>query len=139
MSQDTFYSVGIKTALKLTSTKLTSFSGHKLKPAGIVQLPCKIQGNNFDIDFYVVNSSVQSVLGGSTCREIGLIQRLHNIHTNELPKQKDLPQDIDSSYKDLFEGLACMPDTYIFNKSKSISETCHPSTQKSFDFYERKR
>ena len=29
MSQDTFYSVGIKTAPKPTSTKLTSFSGHK--------------------------------------------------------------------------------------------------------------
>ena len=67
MSQDTFRSFGIKTALKPTSTKLTSFSGHKLKPAGMVQLPCKIQGNNFDIDFYVVDSSVPSVLGGSTC------------------------------------------------------------------------
>ena len=57
MSQDTFRSFGIKTALKPTSTKLTSFSGHKLKPIGIVQLPCKIQGNNFDIDFYIVDSS----------------------------------------------------------------------------------
>ena len=69
MSKDTFYWVGIKTSLKPTSTKLTSFYGHKLKPAGIVQLPCKIQGNNFDIDFYVVDSSVPSVLGGSTCRD----------------------------------------------------------------------
>ena len=126
MSQDTFYLVGVKTALKPTSTKLTSFSGHKLKPAGIVQLPCKIQGNNFDIDFYVVDSSVQSVLGGSTCREIGLIQRLYNIHTNELPKQKDLPQDIDSSYKDLFEGLGCMPDTYSIKVDPSVKPVIHP-------------
>ena len=41
MSQDTFHSFGIKTALKPTSTKLTSFSGHKLKPILIVQLWCK--------------------------------------------------------------------------------------------------
>ena len=126
MSQDTFYSVGIKTALKPTSKKLTSFSGHKLKPTGIVQLPCKIQGNNFDIDFYVVDSSVPSVLGWSTCREIGLIQRLYNIHTNELPKQKDLPQDIDSSYKDLFEGLGCMPDTYSIKVDPSVKPVIHP-------------
>ena len=62
MSQDNFRSLGIKTALKPTSTKLTSFSGHKLKPTGIVQLPCKIQGNTFDIDFYIVDSSVPSFL-----------------------------------------------------------------------------
>ena len=127
MSQDTFRSFGIKTALKPTSTKLTSFSGHKLKPIGIVQLPCKIQGNNFDIDFYIVDSSVPSVLGGSTCRETGLIQRLYNIQTNELPKQKkDLPQDIESSYKDLFEGLGCMPDTYTIKVDPSVKPVIHP-------------
>ena len=127
MSQDTFHSFGIKTALKPTSTKLTSFSGHKLKPIGIVQLPCKIQGNNFDIDFYIVDSSVPSVLGGSTCRETGLIQRLYNIQTNEFPKQKkDLPQDIESSYKDLFEGLGCMPDTYTIKVDPSVKPVIHP-------------
>ena len=127
MSQDIFRSFGIKTALKPTSTKLTSFSGHKLKPIGIVQLPCKIQGNNFDIDFYIVDSSVPSVLGGSTCRETGLIQRLYNIQTNELPKQKkDLPQDIESSYKDLFEGLGCMPDTYTIKVDPSVKPVIHP-------------
>ena len=89
MSQDTFGSFGIKTALKPTSTKLTSFSGHKLKPAGVVQLPCKIQGNNFEINFYVVDSSVPSVLGGSTCREIGLVQRFYNVHINEIQKEND--------------------------------------------------
>ena len=73
--QDTFRSFGIKTALKLTYTKLT-FSEHKLKPIVILQLLFKIQGNNFDIDFYIVDSSLPSVLGGSTCRETGLIQRL---------------------------------------------------------------
>ena len=39
MSQNAFHSFWFKTALKPTSTKLTSFSGHKLKPIGIVQLP----------------------------------------------------------------------------------------------------
>ena len=127
MSQDNFRSLGIKTALKPTSTKLTSFSGHKLKPTGIVQLPCKIQGNNFDIDFYIVDSSVPSVLGSSTCRDIGLIQRLYNIHANEMPQQKkDLPQDIESSYKDLFEGLGCMPDTYSIKVDPSVKPVIHP-------------
>ena len=137
MSQNTFYSVGIKTALKPTSTKLTSFSGHKLKPAGILQLPCKIQGINFDIDFYVVDSSVPSALGGSTCREIGLIQGLYNIYTNELLKQKDLPQDIDSFYKDIFESLGCMPDTYSIKVGLSVKPFIHPPN-KSSDIYERK-
>ncbi|MCG8047630.1 MAG: RNase H-like domain-containing protein [Candidatus Thiodiazotropha endolucinida] len=126
MSQDTFHSIGIKTPLKQTSTKLTSFSGHKLRPAGVVQLPCEIQGNDCNIDFYIVDSSVPSVLGGSTCREIGLIQRLYNIHANELPKQKDLPQDIENSYKDLFEGLGCMPDTYSIKVDPSVKPVIHP-------------
>ena len=121
MSQDTFYSVGIKTALKLTS-----FSGHKLKPAGIVQLPCKIQGNNFDIDFYVVNSSVQSVLGGSTCREIELIQRLHNIHTNELPKQKDLKTLIHHTMTFLKVWHACQTHTYSIKVNPSVKPVIHP-------------
>ena len=68
-----------------------------------------------------------SVLGGSTCRETGLIQRLYNIQTNELPKQKkDLPQDIESSYKDLFEGLGYMPDTYAIKVDPSVKPVIHP-------------
>ena len=120
-----FYSVGIKPAMKPTSTKLTSFSRHKFKPAGIVHFPCKIQGNNFDIDFYVVDSSVPSVHGDSTCREIGLIQRLYNIHTNELPKQKDLPQDTDSSCTDLLEGPVCIPDMFAIKVDPSVKLVIH--------------
>ena len=117
MSQTVFQSFGLTTVMKITGTKLTSFSGHKLKPVGIVQLPCKIQGNIFNIDFYIVNSSVPSVLGASTCRDIGLIQRLYRIYSNETPKkQKDLSQDIQENYTDCFEGLDCMPDTYSITR-----------------------
>ena len=48
-------------ALPIALRGPASFSGHKLKPVGIVQLPCKLQGNIF-------NSSVPSVLGASTYR-----------------------------------------------------------------------
>ena len=73
MSQAVFQSLGINTVMKNTGTKLTSFSGYKSKPVGIVQLLCKIQGYIFNIDFYIVNSSMPSVLGASACRDIGLI------------------------------------------------------------------
>ena len=128
MSQTVFQSFGLTTVMKNTGIKLTSFSGHKLKPVGIVQLPCKIQGNIFNIDFYIVNSSVPSVLGASTCRDIGLIQRLYSIHSNETPKkkQKDLPQDIEENYKDCFEGLGCMPDTYSIKSDPDVRPVIHP-------------
>ena len=48
--------------------------------------------------------------------------RLYDIHTNELPKQKD----IDSSYMDLFEGLGCMPDTYSIKVDPSVKPVIHP-------------
>ena len=34
-----------------------------------------------EYNFYIVNSSVPSVLGAYTCRDIGLIQRLYSIHS----------------------------------------------------------
>ncbi|MCG7877651.1 MAG: RNase H-like domain-containing protein, partial [Candidatus Thiodiazotropha endolucinida] len=104
---------------------LTSFSGHKLKPEGVVQLPCKIQDKHFDIDFYIVNSAVPSVLGASTCQELGLIQRLFKIHCNEEFNEKELPQDI-QKYNDLFKGLGCLPDTYTIKTDPSIKPVIHP-------------
>ena len=35
-------------------------------------------------------------------------------------------QDIDSSYKDLFEGLGCMPDTYSIKVDPSVKPVIHP-------------
>ena len=90
MSSQLYQSFGIKTALRKTTTPLTSFSGHKLKPEGTVQLPCKIEGKLFDTDFYIVNSSVPAILGATTCLQLGLIQRLYNIQSKvELKQLKD--------------------------------------------------
>ena len=41
-------------------------------------------------------------------------------------RKKDLPQDIELSYKDLFEGLGCMPDTYAIKVDPSVKPVIHP-------------
>ena len=62
-----------------------------------------------------------SVRRGSTCPDIRPTQRLHNIHTNELPATRHW-----YVIKDLFDGLDCMLDTYSIKVDPSVKPVIHP-------------
>ena len=62
ISKNVLNKTGIKTALSKPQATLTSYSGHKIRPLGAVQLDCTIKGQTFPIQFHVVDIKALTVL-----------------------------------------------------------------------------
>jgi len=90
--------------LKKTHTVLVSFSKHKLKPCGEVVLSTRYKDKVEGVKFFVVEPEVESV----TCVKLGLLKRVHQLTSKNLPKSR---VDLDN-YPELFKGLGCLPGTY---------------------------
>ena len=61
--------------LKKTHTVFVSFSKHKLKPRGEVVLSTRYKDKVEDVNFFVVEPGVESVLSGNTWVKLGLLKR----------------------------------------------------------------
>ena len=64
-----------KSSLTKPSTKLTSYSGETLKVEGHSRLTCQ----NKPIDFYIVDTMQDPILGLSASRELGIIKIVLNV------------------------------------------------------------
>ena len=100
---------------------LRSYSGHLIKPIGVTSITCRYRDQDFKVNFYIVKSEVQAVLGAKTCQEMRMIQRIHSLTPSD-----PLPEDIVKSYRHLFKGLGCLPGMHTIQVDKTISPVVHP-------------
>ena len=56
---------------------MKSYSGHQIPTKGVVTLPCKCKGNTFQVNFHVIEMEAPTVLGAQTCKDLGLLARVH--------------------------------------------------------------
>ena len=59
-----------------------------------------------NVKFFVVDTEVESVLSGNSCRKLGLLKRVYQLKGQELPSKRVEVED----YPELFTGLGCLPD-----------------------------
>ena len=92
-----------------TNIKLTGYGGNKIEVMGKVTVRVKYKNKRKNVDFYVTNSNNDKpLLGLPTCEEFGIITITEEIKQKET---KDI-DDIKEKYKDIFEGLGCVPHKY---------------------------
>ena len=118
MSKSTFETTNLDLAFSKSDAPLRSYSGHIIKTLGSVILPCKYRKKMYQIKFHVINSEVQPVISAETCKEMGLVKRIHTVSSV-------LPGDIQKVYGDLFQGLGCLPGTYTINLDDSVQPVVH--------------
>lgn len=96
-----------KPAMQSTAAKLRFYDGSLVQALGECDLQCKHKDEQHLLNFNIVSGSQQPLLSGGTCTDMGLIT-VHAINrVNVSPATKQ--QDIISQYRDVFEGLGCLP------------------------------
>ena len=110
-----------------TLVKLKSYSGHQIPTKGVVTLPCEYKGKVFHVKFHVIEIEAPSVLSAQTCKEMGLLARIHSLQQHNIPERPtDLDQSILVEYSDLFQGLGCLPGEHTIKLDPSVPPVVHP-------------
>ena len=69
--------LGIKCYFEKTQIRLKSYSGHQIPTRGVVTLPCENKGNVYNVQFHVIEVEAPAVLRAQSCKEMGLLLRIH--------------------------------------------------------------
>ena len=110
-----------------TLVKLKSYSGHQILTKGVVILPCEYKGKVFHVRFHVIEIEAPSLLSAQTCKEMGLLARIHSLQQHNIPERPtDLDQSILVEYPDLFQGLGCLPGEHTIKLDPSVPPVVHP-------------
>ena len=109
-----------KPAMQPTTSKLRLYEGSLVQALGECDLQCKYKVNQHLLNFKIISGSQQPLLSAETCTGMGLItvQVVNSINMS----QATMPQDIFTKYKDVFEGLGCLPGEYHLE----VDPSCRP-------------
>ena len=85
------------------------------------------------MQFHVVEVEAPAVLSAQTCKEMGLLVRIHQLKDSQPQGQHCIPkcptvanQNILNEYSDLFQGLGCIPGEHTIKVDPSIPAVVHP-------------
>ena len=107
-----------------TTAKLRLYDESLVQVLGECDLQCKFKGELHSLNFKVVSGTQQPLLSGETCTKMGLIT-VHVLNKVDVVSAAEEPQDIFKKYKDVFEGLGCLPGEYHLEVDPSISPVKH--------------
>ncbi|XP_055872154.1 uncharacterized protein LOC129923716 [Biomphalaria glabrata] len=84
-----------------TTSKLTTYSGERLKVVGKAHIKCTVKSKTAIIEFQIVETYSKPIMGLPGCQQMNLIRRVDFIEDDTL-----------SGYADVFTGLGCMEEEY---------------------------
>ena len=120
--------------LKKSRVKLVSYSGHKLNTLGKATLLVGTKDAFSPVEFQIVDHKVQPVLGLQTCLDLKLIKRMYTVNSDI---DTDDPNKLLKDYKDVFEGLGCLPGEYNIQLNVDAKPVVHPP--RKIPFAQRKK
>ena len=129
ISLKTMQSLGIKLEVKKPEAQLKSYSGHMIKTRGVTTLPCEHKGQQYEVKFHIVDIDAPPVLSAQTCKELGLVKRIHAVQhcrPEDCQTSSPEPHDILEEYPDLFDGLGCLPKEHTIKVDPSVTPVVHP-------------
>ena len=71
--------LAIQCDFEKTQIRLKSYSGHQIPTRGVITLPCEHKRNMHYVQFQVVEVEAPAVLSAQTCKEMGLLVRIHQL------------------------------------------------------------
>ena len=106
--------------LEHTNTKLTGYGGTKLNVKGKCSLQCCYKNSEIVGTFHVVDTNSPAVLGLQSCVNLGLIQLVMSVSSN------NSMEEMLNKYKSVFQGLGCLKEPYHIKIDTSVSPVIHP-------------
>ncbi|CAB3223790.1 unnamed protein product [Arctia plantaginis] len=107
-----------KRELLSTTTKLHGYSGAQINVIGKCFVKVIYKNNSFILEFKVAEVNSMPILGKFACEELKLVKRIYSIGT-------DLYSNMLDEYRDVFEGLGCVPGTYKIQLKDSVKPVVH--------------
>ena len=98
---------------------------------GKCQLECLVNGRNKQCELYIVNSESPSILGLSVCENLGLITRRGK------GVEAVTTESINSTYKDVCNGLGCFEETYHIIIEQDTVPVTEPPRRVPFGLQDR--
>ena len=109
-----------------------SYSGNSIPVKGTCVLTMNRKQQVFKLHFVVVSELRTPIIGVSACSKLGLVKIVYMVDKDQYsnsqePKQKEVSTvpNLTESYKDVFEGLECLPGEH------RNSSTSHTPLQKN--------
>ena len=106
---------------KKTYQALTSYGNHKVISVGKVTLNSTIKTQTHCLSFFVVGIPSFPVLGLQASTQFGLVEKSDSMVEPVLSKEMVLHE-----YKDVFEGLGCMPQEHRIAIPSDAVPFVHP-------------
>ena len=107
-------------------TKLKTYSGESVIPAGQSNAKVEVRGKTAQLEFIIVPPGCRPVIGGADCLKLGLITRPDlTPEVNTVAADKPTTVKLDA-YKDLFDGLGCIDGEYSIEVNPEVSPVVHP-------------
>ena len=107
--------------LKPSKSRLVSYSGHKLNTVGKVTLLVSTKNKYVPIEFEIVKDKSTPLFGLKACLELNLISRLFSLNCENTSSEEIL-----ENYRDVFEGLGCLPTEYRIRLEKDAKPIINP-------------
>ena len=109
ISKETHSKLCTDQVLDKSTSRLITYSGHKMIPCGQKDLVCEYRDKSYMQRFQVVDQSAPSILGRESCLQYHLVQRVMMVD-DSMNCEK-----IVSQYDTLFKGLGCLPGYHHIN------------------------
>ena len=122
MKFETFKKLKLKLPLRESKNMLKSFSGHRIKPIGMISLPVTVHDKIYHENFQTVelDHNTPNVLGIESCLKLNLIHKGPSVPVNTIT------EDVISEYNDLFEGIGCLQGEHKIVIDKNVPSVVHP-------------
>lgn len=126
MLHTTLKETGIHHKHRSTRNTLKSYSGHRIIPKGVTTLNDRV----LNIELLVVDINAKTIVGAKACAMLNLIQRMSvnrvkqehsdKTLTTESAVNKNIPNDVQKKYGDVFKCLGCLPGEHTIRIDPNV-------------------
>ena len=127
LSDKDFDKLQDKPKLEKTSVKLKGVGGHHVRVKGKCSINAQFRNMSAKETFYVVPNVKCSLLGKSLCEKLQLVKLVCAVDESDTGYSTVL-----SKYKDVFDGLGCIPGEHSIVTDETVSPVVHPCRKVPF-------
>lgn len=110
------------------TTNLVAYGGNMISTLGSVVLQCQLAGQQYKLQFHIVERNVQPLLGLLASLHMKLVTLSKDVHQLSVNTDINLPHTIFTEYADLFKDeLGKLPMTYSMKIDPDVQPVVRPA------------
>lgn len=141
LSMKDFKTLKKRPKIHKSKIRLTSYSGDKIPVHGSCMMNIDYKGKKTNFHFLIAENNVIPILGEKAPDKLGLIKGVFtiaeeeqdsNVENNYFKCEEASTQEIVKQYKDVFEGLGCLPGEHRIEVNERVRPVVTPCRKVAF-------